>query len=217
MEQCETCRRKRPCKTWTINNKNNKKGSDIFSDILNLSYSFQNGKEKEELLWKIPLRISGVDESIGHGKGLRYTIFTQGCPHHCEGCHNPDTHDFEGGTEKEITAIYEEICSNPLLSGVTFSGGEPFCQPAPLAVLAEMVHKKGLNVTTYTGYTLEQLLEMKNPDVQHLLTQTDILIDGKFDIAQKDLSLSFRGSRNQRIIDVKQSLEQGTIVSAKGY
>ncbi len=140
------------------------------------------------------LRISGIiDESIVDGKGLRYTIFTQ------------------------ITAIYEEICSNPLLSGVTFSGGEPFCQPAPLAVLAEMVHKKGLNVTTYTGYTLEQLLEMKNPDVQHLLTQTDILIDGKFDIAQKDLSLSFRGSRNQRIIDVKQSLEQGTIVLAKGY
>ena len=78
-----------------------------------------------------------------------------------------------------------------------------------------MVHKKGLNVTTYTGYTLEQLLEMKNPNVQHLLTQTDILIDGKFDIAQKDLSLSFRGSRNQRIIDVKQSLEQGTVVFSK--
>lgn len=217
MEQCETCRRKRPCKTWTINNKNNKKGSDICSDILNLSYSFQNGKEKRNC-YEDTLRISGIiDESIVDGKGLRYTIFTQGCPHHCEGCHNPDTHDFEGGTEKEITAIYEEICSNPLLSGVTFSGGEPFCQPAPLAVLAEMVHKKGLNVTTYTGYTLEQLLEMKNPDVQRLLTQTDILIDGKFDIAQKDLSLSFRGSRNQRIIDVKQSLEQGTIVLAKGY
>ena len=113
------------------------------------------------------LRISGIiDESIVDGKGLRYTIFTQGCPHHCEGCHNPDTHDFEGGTEKEITAIYEEICSNPLLSGVTFSGGEPFCQPAPLAVLAEMVHKKGLNVTTYTGYTLEQLLEMKRTSKQ---------------------------------------------------
>ena len=174
--------------------------------------------KKRGIVMEDTLRISGIiDESIVDGKGLRYTIFTQGCPHHCEGCHNPDTHDFEGGTEKEITAIYEEICSNPLLSGVTFSGGEPFCQPAPLAVLAEMVHKKDLNVTTYTGYTLEQLLEMKNPDVQHLLTQTDILIDGKFDIAQKDLSLSFRGSRNQRIIDVKQSLEQGTIVLAKGY
>ena len=94
------------------------------------------------------LRISGIiDESIVDGKGLRYTIFTQGCPHHCEGCHNPDTHDFGGGTKKEITAIYEEICKNPLLSGVTFSGGEPFCQPAPLAVLAEMVHKKGLNLS----------------------------------------------------------------------
>ena len=127
--------------------------------------------KKRGIVMEDTLRISGIiDESIVDGKGLRYTIFTQGCP-----------------------------------------------QPAPLAVLAEMVHKKGLNVTTYTGYTLEQLLEMKNPDVQRLLTQTDILIDGKFDIAQKDLSLSFRGSRNQRIIDVKQSLEQGTIVLAKGY
>ena len=164
------------------------------------------------------LRISGIiDESIVDGKGLRYTIFTQGFPHHCEGCHNPDTHDFGGGTEKEITVIYEEICKNPLLSGVTFSGGEPFCQSAPLAALAEMVHKKGLNVTTYTGYTFEQLLEMKNSDIQHLLTQTDILIDGKFDITQKDLSLSFRGSKNQRVIDVKQSLAQGTVVLAEGY
>ena len=159
------------------------------------------------------LRISGIiDESIVDGKGLRYTIFTQGCPHHCEGCHNPDTHDFGGGTKKEITAIYEEICKNPLLSGVTFSGGEPFCQPAPLAVLAEMVHKKGLNVTTYTGYTLEKLLEMKNPDVQRLLTQTDILIDGKFDIAQKDLSLcktivgAGNGSFSKRILIVLTSL-----------
>ena len=101
--------------------------------------------KKRGIVMEDTLRISGIiDESIVDGKGLRYTIFTQGCPHHCEGCHNPDTHDFEGGTEKEITAIYEEICSNPLLSGVTFSGGEPFCQPAPLAVLAEMVHKKGL-------------------------------------------------------------------------
>ena len=104
-----------------------------------------------------------------------------------------------------------------MLSGVTFSGGEPFCQSAPLAALAEMVHKKGLNVTTYTGYTFEQLLEMKNSDIQHLLTQTDILIDGKFDITQKDLSLSFRGSKNQRVIDVKQSLAQGTVVLAEGY
>ncbi len=164
------------------------------------------------------IRISGiVDESIVDGKGLRYTIFTQGCPHHCEGCHNPHTHDFTGGTDKEITALYEEICKNPLLSGITFSGGEPFCQPAPLAKLAEMVHSKGLNIITYTGYTWELLLQMKDPDVQRLLQQTDILIDGKFDIAQKDLSLAFRGSRNQRIIDVKQSLEQGGVILAKEY
>lgn len=164
------------------------------------------------------IRISGiVDESIVDGKGLRYTIFTQGCPHGCKGCHNPQTHSFDGGEEREITAIYKEICQNPLLSGVTFSGGEPFCQPIPLTKLAHMVHKKGLNVTTYTGYTIEQLLEMQSADVHDLLAQTDILIDGRFDHKQKDLSLSFRGSKNQRVIDVKQSLEQGTIVLAKGY
>lgn len=164
------------------------------------------------------IRISGIiDESIVDGKGLRYTIFTQGCPHRCEGCHNPHTHDFYGGEERDIASLFEEICQNPLLSGVTFSGGEPFCQPIPLTKLAHMVHEKGLNVVTYTGYTLEQLLEMKNADVYGLLAQTDILIDGKFDQNQKDLSLSFRGSKNQRVIDVKQSLAQGTIVLAKGY
>lgn len=164
---------------------------------------------------KNTVRISGiVQESIIDGKGLRYTIFTQGCPHRCKGCHNPQTHNFHSGTEREIQAIYQEICQNPLLSGITFSGGEPFCQPTPLAKLAEMVHKKGLNVTTYTGYTLEQLCTINTPDMQALLKQTDILIDGKFILEQKDLSFLFRGSRNQRIIDVKQSLKQNTVVLA---
>lgn len=164
------------------------------------------------------LRISGIaEESIVDGKGLRYTIFTQGCPHRCKGCHNPATHDFTGGTEATIFSLYQDICKNPLLSGVTFSGGEPFCQPAPLAKLAKMLHQKGFNIITYTGYTLEQLLSMQNPDIKDLLLQTDILIDGKFELAQKDLSLSFRGSKNQRILDVKQSLTLGEPIWADGY
>ena len=150
------------------------------------------------------LRISGkIEESIVDGKGIRYVIFTQGCPHHCPECHNPQTHDFNCGTEANIEDLFQEICENPLLKGVTFSGGEPFCQPAPLAKLADLVHQKKLDVTTYTGFTLEQLLEKNDSDINALLQRTDVLIDGRFEPEQKDLTLLFRGSRNQRIINVK--------------
>ena len=98
------------------------------------------------------LRISGVvPESIVDGKGIRYVIFTQGCPHHCPGCHNPQTHDFEGGYVVDTDGLLEEMRQDPLLTGVTFSGGEPFCQPAPLAELARKIHESGLDVTVYTG------------------------------------------------------------------
>mgnify|MGYP004464892933 CR=1 FL=1 len=164
------------------------------------------------------LRISGIaDESIVDGKGLRYTIFAQGCPHHCKGCHNPATHRFTGGTQVDITDLFAEICKNPLLSGVTFSGGEPFCQPAPFAQLAQLVHSRGLNVTVYTGYTFEELFAMQNLAVQNLLAQTDILIDGKFELDRRDLTLVFRGSSNQRILDIPRSLAQGKAVLASGY
>lgn len=164
------------------------------------------------------LRISGVvDDSIVDGKGLRYTIFTQGCPHHCPGCHNPQTHSFDDGTLVDTSSLFSEICENPMLRGVTFSGGEPFCQPKPLAELAKAVHDyphRKLDVTVFTGYTLEQLQQKNDPDINALLEQTDILIDGPFIESEKDLTLLFRGSRNQRIIDMKQTRETGHIVLA---
>lgn len=159
------------------------------------------------------LRISGVEpESIVDGRGFRYVVFTQGCPHNCPGCHNPQTHPFEGGKLADIRNLMTEICENPLLKGVTFSGGEPFCQPAPLAELGRMAHERGLDVTTFTGYLYEDLLEKHDPAVNALLEQTDILIDGPFILAQKDLTLRFRGSRNQRIIDLNETRQKGRVV-----
>ena len=147
------------------------------------------------------VRIAGIEpESVVDGEGIRYVVFVQGCPHRCPGCHNPETHSFDGGRVADIDELFEEIRENPLLKGVTFSGGEPFCQPKPLAELARRVHGIGKDVTTYTGYLYEDLLEMPDPDVADLLAQTDTLIDGPFILAEKDLTLSFRGSRNQRII-----------------
>ena len=153
-----------------------------------------------------PLRINGIiAESIVDGPGIRYVVFVQGCPHRCEGCHNPETHDFSGGHAAEEDAIVGEIAENPLLSGVTFSGGEPFCQGAPLAAIARRVHGLGLDVMVYSGYTLEQLKEKAKTDagVRDLLQETDTLVDGPFILAERDLTLTFRGSRNQRVIDLK--------------
>ena len=161
------------------------------------------------------LRISGIiKESIVDGPGIRYVVFTQGCPHRCEGCHNPQTHDFSGGRDEEIDTILSQIKENPLLSGVTFSGGEPFCQPLPLLEIAREVHNINKNVVSYSGYTFEELLELSKtkPEILELMENIDILIDGKFVLSEKSLMLKFRGSKNQRIIDMKQSLEIGKAV-----
>lgn len=147
------------------------------------------------------LRLSGrIQESIVDGPGLRYVVFTQGCPHHCKGCHNPQTHPFEGGEIVDIDRIFQEFCENPLLSGITFSGGEPFCQPEPLYHLAKRIHEKGKNVMVYTGYTLEQLQVLENRWVKELLSEADILVDGPFVEELLDLELQFRGSSNQRLL-----------------
>ncbi len=159
------------------------------------------------------LRISGIEpESIVDGKGFRYVVFTQGCPHNCPGCHNPETHPFSGGREVEIGQIFREVCENPLLRGVTFSGGEPFCQPALLAELGRMVHERGMDVTTFTGFLYEELLAKHDPDIDALLARTDTLIDGPFLLAERDLSLRFRGSRNQRVIDMNATRREGKVV-----
>jgi len=161
-------------------------------------------------------RISGiVRESVVDGPGIRFVVFTQGCPHHCPGCHNPDTHPFDGGKLVPVSRILEEIRKNPLLKGVTLSGGEPFCQPGPLAELARAVHGDGLDVMTYSGYTFEQLCEKAKtePDTAALLSECDVLVDGRFVEAEKSLLLKFRGSKNQRILDVVKSLAAGEAVS----
>lgn len=162
------------------------------------------------------IRIAGtVNDSIVDGNGLRYTIFVQGCPHHCKGCHNPQTHSFDGGKEVSISDLFETITSNTLLDGVTFSGGEPFAQAKPLVELADLVKQNtNLNIVTYTGYTFEDIITSNNPDWIALLNSTDILIDGKFIEDLKSYELRFRGSSNQRYIDVKQSLLQHKVVLA---
>ncbi len=159
------------------------------------------------------LRICGIEpESIVDGRGFRYVVFTQGCPHHCRGCHNPQTHDFEAGKLVDIEDLFQELCENPLLKGVTFSGGEPFCQPKPLLELARLIHTRRLDLTVYTGYVYETLLKKNDPDINALLDEADFLIDGPFVEKEKDLTLLFRGSRNQRVIDMRRTRNEGKVV-----
>lgn len=155
------------------------------------------------------LRIAGVvKESIVDGPGIRFVVFAQGCPHHCDGCHNPATHDFNGGQLVTIDTIIAEMKKNPLLDGITLSGGEPFEQSEGFGELARRAQVAGYHVMTYTGYTYEALLAQKDQPWQRLLEQTDLLVDGRFEVAQKSLRLKFRGSQNQRIIDVKKSRQK---------
>ena len=161
------------------------------------------------------LRIAGtVNDSIVDGPGIRFSIYVQGCPHGCEGCHNPQTWDFQGGYDIQIKELYNSIIANPLLDGVTFSGGEPFCHAKKLALLGKKLRELKLNIVTYTGYTFEQLMKLGNDNngFKELLAVTDILVDGRFVLGLKDLTLKFRGSSNQRIIDVQASLETGRAV-----
>ena len=162
------------------------------------------------------LRISDtVNDSIVDGPGLRFTVFVQGCPHNCPGCHNPQTHAFDGGTLVEKEQILERIKGNPLLDGVTFSGGEPFCQAKALAALGREIRKLGLNIMTYSGYTFEQLYARRDEDgIGELLEVTDWLVDGPYVESLRSLELQFRGSSNQRILDVKKSLAAGEPVDA---
>lgn len=162
------------------------------------------------------LRIAGtVSNSIVDGPGFRYALFVQGCPHKCEGCHNPETWDFNGGKSVDTDYIFEQIKGDPLLDGVTFSGGEPFGQAGLLAELGEKIHGIGLNIMTYTGYTWEEITSKNSNDFNRLLNVTDILVDGRFILSERSLELHFKGSRNQRIIDVKKSLETGNVCLAE--
>ena len=160
------------------------------------------------------IRIAGiVRESIVDGPGLRTAVFAQGCSHHCLGCHNPQTWDFNAGQLIEVDRVVEEIKKIKLITGVTLSGGEPFEQAEGFAELAEKVKVLGLSVITFTGYTFEEILAQKNkPAWLSLLRKSDLLVDGPFKEELKDLSLAFRGSKNQRIIEVKKSIELKEVV-----
>ena len=161
---------------------------------------------------KTSVKISGImRESIVDGPGMRYSIFTQGCPHNCNGCHNPETHDFNGGSYMTIDEMYSQICESDLISGVTFSGGEPLCQADVLVKLARRIKANTeLNIVIFSGYLIEDLLQMNNPDITELLQLADWLIDGKFSLEEKDLTLAFRGSKNQRIIQLKNNTIEWT-------
>ena len=164
------------------------------------------------------IRIAGtVGESIVDGPGFRYTLFVQGCPHGCPGCHNPQTHDFDGGQDIALDTLLHDMCRNPLIKGVTFSGGEPFCKAEPLYHLAVELKHKGKHLMAYSGYTFEQLLELSDPFVKKLLGQLDLLVDGPFIMAEKNIELRFRGSANQRVLDVPKSLEANEAVWAEQY
>lgn len=165
------------------------------------------------------IRLAGiVRESIVDGPGIRFTVFCQGCPHACKGCHNPETHDFAGGKDVSIDRLLEEIDKDKLLAGVTFSGGEPFCQAEAFAELGRRVKERGLNITVFSGYTLEELIEMAEgkSDIRELLELTDILIDGPFVNELRDLTLQFRGSSNQRVIDMNETRKTGETAIWKG-
>lgn len=158
------------------------------------------------------LDLSGiVGDSIVDGPGIRTTVFSQGCPHHCPGCHNPETWEFGCGTPMEEERILDIVRANPLCRGITFSGGEPFAQAEGFAKLARLLKARGYEVASYTGYTFEQLLR-GTPAQRELLEAIDILIDGPFLLEEKSLEIPFRGSRNQRILDVPQSLAAGRAV-----
>ena len=157
-------------------------------------------------------------ESIVDGPGFRFTVWTQGCRHHCKGCHNPQTWDFEGGFDADTDEVFAEIIKDPILDGVTLSGGDPFFQAKPMAELARKIHAYDggrMNVIAYTGFDFEYLLEHANEDngFMELIRECDYIVDGRFILEERSLELKFRGSRNQRFIDVKRSLETGTTVA----
>ena len=152
-----------------------------------------------------------IGDSIVDGPGIRTTIFCQGCPHHCPGCQNPETWGFGLGTPMAAEEILSIVKANRLCRGVTFSGGEPFAQAEGFTRLAKLLKAAGYEVASYSGYTFEQLWS-GTPEQRELLHHLDVLIDGRFLLEERSLEVPFRGSRNQRIIDVKKSLPLGVPV-----
>lgn len=163
------------------------------------------------------IRLSSfIHDSIVDGEGIRSVIFTQGCPHNCPGCHNQKSIPFDGGDLIDVSTVIEEVLKQDLKK-VTFSGGEPFVQAEELYTIAKELKSRGYNLWSYTGFNFEVLMRHQDPYVKKLLSQLDILIDGRFYLKKKDLSILYRGSTNQRILDVPQSLIQGKAVLSTVY
>ena len=167
------------------------------------------------------IRIAGlIENSFVDGEGIRFAIFTQGCPHHCKGCHNPKTHDFNGGKVVDTNDLINIIKKTPLISGITLTGGEPLCQIAAVTELASTAKNLNLNVWCYTGYVYENLFDKNLNDekfftadkLKNFFDCVDVLVDGPFIESQRDLTLPFCGSKNQRLIDIKKTQLEKKII-----
>lgn len=157
---------------------------------------------------KMKIRVCGIEpESIVDGPGFRYVLFVQGCSHHCKGCHNPESWAVDAGDEMTVDEVFAEIKANPNLSGVTLSGGEPFEQVPAMVELAKLVKAEGLHLMSYSGYTLEELQARHDAATDELLGMLDMLVDGRYEEAQRNLTLVYRGSENQRVIDMNKTRE----------
>ena len=156
------------------------------------------------------MRIAGyIDNSIVDGSGIRSVVFFQGCRHHCVGCHNAATWNPSGGEEVDVLELAEKLISSPY--NITFSGGEPLDQPTDLLrCLTNIKLRTHTNIWVYTGYTWEEIIS--NPDFRDILLLIDVLVDGRFEKDKANPNLLFRGSSNQRIIDVRESLNTGSII-----
>lgn len=168
-------------------------------------------------------RIANIyNASLVDGEGWRYTIFFQGCNHNCKGCHNPQSHDFNGGIEVTIDELKEQldnaIKTNPLIDGITLSGGDPLFQAKDAYEIAKYAREKELTVWVYTGFTFEQLLDiikgnynsymLQKEDINNLLFNIDVLVDGPFILEKRSLHLQYKGSSNQRILDIPKSMKE---------
>ena len=176
------------------------------------------------------LRLSGFSqESFVDGPGIRVVLFVQGCDNACEHCHNPESWDVNGGEEYTIREVIKMVkdaagaakkrnlhklagAAQKEVQGVTFSGGEPFMQAGALVMVARAVRRIGLDLTVYTGYLYEELCERPDKDIQALLALADYLIDGPYIHKQRDIGLKFRGSSNQRVIDMNETRKLGRVV-----
>lgn len=164
------------------------------------------------------VRLAGICyNSLVNGPNMRRVFFFQGCKHNCQGCFNPDTHDFNGGKVFKIADLVKDTVKDTTVKGITLSGGDPVEQSDAAATMAEMFSMLGYNVWCYTGYTFEDLLEMAEEDknICRLLHSIDVLVDGKFikELSNKEIHfMKFKGSENQRIINVPESLRTGRVV-----